>query len=160
MKTVQPQVLRELFANYQDAKNDSCLLWGGTVNNKGYGMVSIRGVGHLVHRLSYCHHNNTPLEEIHGLDVMHSCDTPLCFNPLHLSLGTRLQNMQDMVHKGRSLKGEKNGRAKLDAQTVQKIRSIYAPRSKLFGCRKLAEMFAVSPMTISLIVNNKVWSTK
>ena len=36
-----------------------------------------------------------------GLPVMHSCDTPRCCNPDHLSLGTSKDNSDDMVAKGR-----------------------------------------------------------
>src|SRR5262250_2315849 len=41
------------------------------------------------------------------LNVCHSCDFRLCCNPAHLWQGTHKQNSQDMVCKGRSLRGRK-----------------------------------------------------
>ena len=42
---------------------------------------------------------NGPLSQ--QLVVMHTCDNSRCVNPNHLRLGTQLENIADMVAKGR-----------------------------------------------------------
>ncbi len=43
-----------------------------------------------------------------GMKILHTCDRPRCWNPEHLYQGTHQQNMDDMVQKNRSLKGERH----------------------------------------------------
>ena len=82
-----------------------CWLWCGKVDRKGYGRVSFRVAGRRrrymgVHRLSY-ELNIGPIPR--GLGVLHRCDTPRCWRPAHLWLGTNAQNTADMWAKGRGL---------------------------------------------------------
>lgn len=70
-----------------------------------------------VHRLSYERFTG-PIPE--GLDVCHKCDHPPCCNPDHLFVGTRSENMQDMLAKGRGVTGEDHPFSKLtDAAVIE-----------------------------------------
>lgn len=76
-----------------------CWEYQGAVNNIGYGMIRDEKRMRTTHRVSYEEHNQTKIPN--DLIVMHSCDNPKCVNPAHLSLGTRKDNSQDMIRKGR-----------------------------------------------------------
>lgn len=85
--------------------------------------------------------------------VIHSCDTPLCINPAHLSLGSHSDNMVDMRNKGRQARGELHPAAKLSADDVRSIRAMVGST-----CRAVGEQYSVSPMTVSLIRRRKLWA--
>jgi hypothetical protein len=82
-----------------------CWEFNGRGDKKGYGRVK---VGHAygttaAHRLSYeAFHGPIP----EGMHICHACDNPPCINPDHLWAGTHLENMQDMVAKGRHRGGQ------------------------------------------------------
>lgn len=58
-----------------------------------YGKVWIKGVPKSAHRLAYELYNNVTVHD--EIMVRHSCDNRKCCNPLHLSLGTNQDNMDD-----------------------------------------------------------------
>lgn len=57
--------------------------------------------------------------------VLHRCDEPLCVRGPHLFLGTRAENMEDMVRKGRQARGIAKPHAKLNEVKVRSIRRRY-----------------------------------
>ena len=69
----------------------------------GYVQISIRRDQFLLHRVAWEAHNAQPIPE--GFVVMHSCDNPRCFNPLHLSVGSQQDNIDDAMSKGRMKPG-------------------------------------------------------
>lgn len=76
-----------------------CWIWQGGKNNIGYGMIRDGNKMRTTHRVSYEEHNNYKIPT--SLCVCHTCDNPSCVNPSHLWLGSRKDNSQDMVTKGR-----------------------------------------------------------
>lgn len=87
--------------------------------------------------------------------VCHRCDTPACVNPDHLFLGTNVDNMADMVSKGRGnkLRGSAAGRALI---TESDVLEIIALRGKMTGL-EIAKMFGVSGQTVSAIHCGHSW---
>jgi hypothetical protein len=125
---------------------NECWNWEGS-STKGYGNFE----GSKAHRISY--------KLQHGefdpkLDVLHKCDNPSCVNPKHLFLGSHIQNMQDMVNKGRSVRGEDCSFHKLTEQTVKEIRIKSANGQSSYS---LAREYEVDPKTIRSAVNKKTW---
>jgi len=125
------------------------------------GYISIKFAGFCkLHRLMYYYYNGmthfTPNEWQNlnkGKVVMHSCDTPACVNPAHLSLGTQLDNIRDRVMKGRSAYYESNGNHKLKETDVAFIRHYYGSRT----IGQLSEFFNVDRSTIQRIASKKSW---
>lgn len=80
-------------------KSSTCWLWTGTTRRRGYGLFYVGKSGkHSSHRWLY-ELMNGPQRK--GIEICHHCDNPGCVNPTHLFAGTKSQNMQDMVKKGR-----------------------------------------------------------
>ena len=88
-----------------------------------------------------------------GLHVLHLCDTPSCYAPEHLFLGTNYDNVQDRVRKNRSNhpKGERNPKAKLTEKDVLEI------RADARVIKTVAEAYGVSFGTISKIKTRRTW---
>lgn len=138
-------------------RSGSCWLWTASVDKDGYGIFSVtlppdggpaRQHHTRGHRFSWeMLHGPVP----RGMMVMHSCDTPRCVNPAHLSLGTALDNNGDAATKGRTAHGERNGHAKLTPAAVLEIRSSEDTADSL------APRFGVSVSTISAIRSGRTW---
>lgn len=87
----------------QDPKT-KCVNWTGAMDGHGYGVIRIDGRNRLVTRVWY----ELLRGAVEGQCVLHKCDNPACFNINHLWLGTKKQNSQDMVAKGRLRGGPNN----------------------------------------------------
>ena len=135
---------------------DECWPWVAAKAN-GYGRVWLGGsppTGRLypAHRIAWVL-VNSPIPD--GLCVCHHCDNPACVNPAHLFLGTNEDNMADMVAKGRQVRGELHGRAKLTEAEVRAIRREYAVGDITY--REIGEQYRVSLPLIHNIVHRKRW---
>jgi len=131
-------------------KTDTCWLWMGTKVRRGYGWLWVdaaRGRG-TAHRASW-ELVNGPVPA--GLCVLHRCDVPACVRPDHLFLGTRTDNMRDMVAKGRRVKAV----AKLTPADVANVRARAAE-----GVRsaELARAHGVSRRAINAVISRETWA--
>lgn len=86
-------------------RSGGCWNWlGGLFKETGYGKFNAgkgengKTITAYAHRVSYELHTG-PIPE--GMQVLHRCDNPRCVRPDHLFLGTQLDNMRDMIAKGR-----------------------------------------------------------
>lgn len=134
-----------------------CWLWRGAHGEHGYGSIKFREQTRTVHRLMY-EFAYGPIEN--GLHVLHSCDTPNCINPAHLSLGTHMDNMRDMLEKGRrgavGRRAGSGGRpTSINRDAVIKIRELYAGG---LGYRKISRVVNVSRSHIQNICRGRAWT--
>lgn len=114
-------------AKYTPEPNSGCWLWTGCRAAFGYGRINAADNGPAqvknAHRVSW-EMNKGEIPD--GLCVLHKCDNPACVNPDHLFLGTRRDNVHDMVSKKRNRsgdqRGERHGGRKLSSEDVRDIR--------------------------------------
>jgi hypothetical protein len=139
--------MEKFFHSIEPEPMSGCWLWTGATTG-GYGQFYHKGKQHRAHRLSYEMHKGEVPE---GADVCHKCDVRCCVNPDHLFIGTRKDNMQDCVTKGRIATGSRHGRSKLSEDDVRFIRD-----SKMTGVA-LAKIFGVQPPMISRVRNGQNW---
>lgn len=96
---IDPQI--RFWRKVQKGQPDQCWLWTGGTQGSGYGQFYLakrEPIG--AHRYSWMLHNGRDIPR--GMHVMHSCDTPLCVNPAHLSVGSPRDNQVDKSMKGRN----------------------------------------------------------
>ena len=91
------------------------------------------------------------------LDVLHTCDNPLCVNPAHLFLGTHRDNMLDKEKKcrGNHPRGSAHGNAKLtDAEARAILIALKDPTASIAA---LAKQFGVTKTQISYLKHGETW---
>lgn len=137
-----------------------CWIWTGSRSSIAgrpkshqYGEVRVNYKLMRVHRVTAALHLGFDLSC--GLDVCHTCDNPLCFNPKHLFPGTRAENNKDKSNKGRSPYGTKSNRTDL---TEDDIREIFRLRNEEnMGVRAIARKYGKAHSAISNILQGKRW---
>lgn len=139
-----------LYKKYKVNPETDCWQWSGHRDPNGYGRISYNRDSHYAHRLSYMHHVEMIVP---GQMILHSCDNPCCINPAHLRKGTHAENMQDMVDRGRSVKGrEKNY---VGWENAREIRMMYDTEE--YTQEDLAREFNFHIDTIGNIVNYRTY---
>lgn len=142
-------------------KTDSCWLWKASKTAAGYANITtykngraFMGIGSRVSWELF----RGPIPE--GLCVLHTCDIRHCVNPEHLFLGTKRDNSDDMIRKGRAkhvgLKGPANPCSKLSWKQARQIRSLYETGD--FPQRFLAKIYQVSLSVIQAVIDNRSYT--
>ena len=127
-------------------KDNGCIEYTGP--KAVYGHIEYKRKTYLAHRISWELHNG---EIPKGMCICHVCDNPLCINPNHLFLGTYLDNVRDMITKGRAKHGQRKT-PKVTPLIAHEIRALH----KLGIPHKIiAEKFNISRPMVSMVANNK-----
>lgn len=135
-------------------KTETCWLWKGKPDIYGYGRIQLMRKTFKAHRIAYELTYNPPPPE---LAVCHHCDVRNCVRPDHLFLGTTADNQKDMEQKGRSLFGEKNGRAKVTQEQVEEIRRLYAQGG--ITQARIGYLFGITQNMVSKIILKQNWKS-
>ncbi len=150
------QAVDRFWSKVDRRASHKCWMWKGTKalplsNGMQYGSFGFydgKTINYRVHRFAWMLANGRIPD---GKVIMHRCDVPLCVNPRHLRLGTQIENMQDMVDKGRVAKGEAQGFSKLTEK-----QALFAKRSTV-SPNKLGKLWGVHPTCITAIRKGKNW---
>lgn len=104
-----PKYRERLAKKIHISPNGVCQLWGGGIDNYGYGRIKVRiaETDHslTVHRLSYILSHEIELGDIAHTDVSHLCHNKLCIKKEHLSLEPHEINLnrRPCINMGRCL---------------------------------------------------------
>jgi HNH endonuclease len=137
-----------------------CWVWIGFIHKNGYGRVYTKAHGSTkAHRVSWEMANGEIPE---GIEVCHRCDNPPCIRPDHLFLGTHLDNITDMINKGRrrpsssvDSSGEHNPHHELTNNDVIAMRERYAQGG--ISTASLAKIYKTNPHNVRLIIRRMAW---
>ncbi|MGJ8660688.1 MAG: HNH endonuclease signature motif containing protein [Bacteroidota bacterium] len=139
--------------SYIPEPNSGCWLWLNFLDKDGYGFIRDNGIRHRAHRYSFLKHKGEiPKDNV----VCHKCDNPTCVNPDHLFIGTKKDNTQDMLKKGRN--GKTGARGEMNPNTKLKENDIINIVKSNFSNTKLSRIYDVSMSTIARIKTRQVWA--
>ena len=134
---------------------NECWEWQGARRVSGYGAIypgesGRSGPSLKAHRVSL----QLAGVDIDGLVVRHRCDNPPCVNPAHLEIGEQVENVADMVGRGRHSHGTSRPRARLTEAEVTEIRRRVANGEYH---RVIAADYRISRSRVTMIANGKAW---
>lgn len=138
-------VERRFWSYVQKRGSDECWPWVGTRYRLGYGTLKVNGHMVTASRLSLELALGRQLRS--GEYALHRCDNPPCVNPAHLFLGTKADNMADMMRKERSTK----------VLTGEKVRAVLAAIASGETFTNVAMAFGISKKTVSTLAYGRSW---
>lgn len=127
-----------------------CLLWTGAVDTSGRPHAHWHGKRRKAHIMAFtCAGGVLP----EGYLLRHLCNNARCCNPLHLKVGTHVENMADKAASG-IVAGENNYNATL---TNQQARDIYNQRGS-GSASVVAAAIGIAPHAVYRIWNGKAYA--
>jgi hypothetical protein len=164
-------IYRRFYAQVEKHPGDACWIWKGKRDHAGYGRFYVGnrfGVKDTTaaHRVAYWLEYGIEIRP--DQDGRHTCDNGPggCVRPDHVLPGTRQDNANDRMERGRTLKGrkvrpeiiqrgEQHGRHKLQESDVLRVYQMWGA-GETQGV--IASLLGVSRTCISLIVTGHNWS--
>lgn len=147
-----PAILERFESKFSKRKRKGCWLWSGPITGEAhyrYGYISVHSTHFRTPRFSYrVYKGPIPANAV----VMHTCDTPLCVNPMHLVVGTQIDNIEDMIAKKRHAHGVRVPQAILTPRQVRAIRADNGTTQKALG-----NFYGVSQSCISDVKVGRSW---
>lgn len=145
---VIPSVLDRILAKRQIV--DDCWIWCGYTRS-GYGSISVHNTQVRIPRIiaTWCY---GPIPA--GMSALHHCDTPKCFRPNHIFLGSQIDNINDMRAKSRGINpqpafGMNNFNAHLSDAEIAALRAASHGATQ----REIARQFGVSQSTVWRLIH-------
>ena len=96
--------------------------------------------GRKIHRIAWEAHHAEPIPE--GMDVLHRCNNPQCFNPEHLYLGTDVENTRDRMEAGTYVPPVPKPRV-YDYEEFLTLHD-----DELFSCYEISKLTGADPTTV------------
>lgn len=144
---------------FRTVRNENgCLIWTGSLTDRGYPQMHWEGRNRKVHRLVLERKLGRPIQP--GLGALHCCPNKhntRCLEPTHLYEGNQRDNVRDAkkqkTHSDPPIHfGEHHHKAVLTEREVYEIRA--SDKTQM----ELAQEFEISQAVISKIIRREIWT--
>lgn len=146
------KAIDRFWAKVEFAEQDECWVWQSATTAGKYGLFWLNGRSVLATHVAFFLANG--FIDL-SLDVLHSCDYPICVNARHLKQGTAAENSQEAVQRNRMPKGSQKTQAKLNEEKVLEMRLKFQQRSITY--KSLAAEYGVSSKTAQQAIKGDTW---